>query len=156
MSQEFNQYQIAALQQLAEYRSVFKSSDYPLTLKTKPVNGSKLTLQQFIDSFIEIFCQHNLADSDYSVILQKPSRSSGFKEWVNTLDISAILQALTYAIWTDKTFNEYFLRKINDSSVELLLTRLYDILAESYRQQQLQRTKVTVINTVNAGITKKQ
>ena len=152
MPQEFNQYQIAALQQLAEYRSVFKSSDSPLTLKTKPVPGSKLTLQQFIDSFIEIFCQHNLADSDYSVILQKPAGNNGFEAWANTLDISAILQALTYAIWTNKTFDEYFLRKINDSSVELLLIRLYNILTESYRQQQVQRTKVTVINASHPAL----
>ena len=30
MPQEFNQYQIAALQQLADYRSVFKTGDLPL------------------------------------------------------------------------------------------------------------------------------
>jgi len=156
MSQEFNQYQIAALQQLADYRSVFKRIDSALSLKTKPVKGSKITLHQFIDSFIEIFCQNNFADNDYSFIQNKPSDNAGLEEWIKSIDVKTILQCFTYAIWTDKTFDGYFLRKINDRSAELLLTRLHELLNENYRQAHLQHTKVTVINPKhNAAINRK-
>ncbi|QEC68669.1 hypothetical protein FRZ67_15645 [Panacibacter ginsenosidivorans] len=154
MPQEFNQYQIAALQQLADYRGVFKTGGSILTLKTKPVKGSKITLQQFIDSFIEIFCQNNFADTDYSFIQNKPNGISAMEEWVKSVDIKTILQCFTYAIWTDKTFDGYFLRKINDQSAELLLIRLNEILSQNYRQQNLQRTKVTVINAQHAAAIK--
>ena len=156
MPQEFNQYQIAALQQLADYRGVFKTGGSILTLKTKPVKGSKITLQQFIDSFIEIFCQNNFADTDYSVIQNKPNGILLLKEWVKSIDIKTILQCFTYAIWTDKTFDGYLLRKINDSSVELLLIRLNEILSENYRQASMQRTKVTVINAQHAAAIKRK
>lgn len=156
MSQEFNQYQIAALQQLADYRGVFKTGGSTLTLKTKPVKGSKITLQQFIDSFIEIFCQNNFADTDYSAIQKKPNGVSAMQEWAKTIDIKTILQCFTYAIWTDKTFDNYFLRKINDCSAEILLTRLHEILTESYRQINVQRTKVTVINAQHAAAIKQK
>jgi len=150
MPHEFNQYQIAALQQLADYRGVFKTGGFTLTLKTKPVKGSKITLQQFIDSFIEIFCQNNFADNDYTFIQTKPNDNAGMEEWVKDIDIKTILQCFTYAIWTDKTFDGYFLRKINDRSAELLLKRLNELLTENYRQTNLQRTKVTVINSKHA------
>ena len=150
MPQEFNQYQIAALQQLADYRSVFKTGDSTLNLKTKPVKGSKITLQQFMDSFIEIFCQNNFADNDYTFIQTKPNDNAGMEEWIKDIDIKTILQCFTYAIWTDKTFDGYFLRKINDRSAELLLKRLNELLTENYRQINLQRTKVTVINSKHA------
>ena len=153
MPQEFNQYQIAALQQLADYRSVFKKGDATLSLKTKPVKGSKITLQQFIDSFIEIFCQNNFADNDYSFIQKRANEE--MEEWVKNIDLNTILQCFTYAIWTDKTFNGYFLRKINDRSAELLLTRLNELLTESYRQTNLQLTKVTVINSKHSDAVSK-
>lgn len=154
MPQEFNQYQIAALQQLADYRSVFKTGDCTLSLKTKPVKGSKITLQQFIDSFIEIFCQNNFADNDYSFIQKRGSQE--MEGWVKNIDLNTILQCFTYAIWTDKTFNGYFLRKINDKSAELLLTRLNELLAENYRQTNLLLTKVTVVNTKHADALSKE
>jgi len=156
MPQEFNQYQIAALQQLADYRAVFKTGGSPLTLKTKPVKGSKITLQQFIDSFIEIFCQNNFADTDYSAIQYKPGSYAGMEEWVKSIDIKTILQCFTYAIWTGKTFEGYFLRKINDGSIELILTRLNEILVNNYKQSALQRTKVTVINAQHAAAIKRK
>lgn len=156
MPQEFNQYQIAALQQLADYRSVFKTGGLILTLKTKPVKGSKITLQQFVDSFIEIFCQNNFADTDYSLIQNKPNGIASLKEWVNSIDVETILQCFTYAIWTDKTFEGYFLRKINDNSAEMLLTRLNEILTLNYRQVNAQRTKVTVINAQHAAAIKQK
>ncbi|MEP6845385.1 MAG: hypothetical protein ABI861_05255 [Panacibacter sp.] len=154
MPQEFNQYQIAALQQLADYRSVFKTEGALFTLKTKPVKGTKITLQQFLDSFVDVFCQNNFADTDYSVIQNKHSGYKGFAEWIKDADLSIILQCLTYAIWTDKTYEGYLLRKVNDRSFEILLTRLDNILSENYRQQKVQRTKVTVINTPNASAIK--
>lgn len=156
MSQEFNQYQIAALQQLADYRSVFKRGDSALSLKTKPVKGSKITLQQFIDSFIEIFCQNNFADNDYSFIQHRPNDNAALEEWIKNIDIKTILQCFTYAIWTDKTFDGYFLRKINDKSAELLLIRLHELLNEHYRHPHLQRTKVTVINAKHADAIKRK
>ena len=154
MPQEFNQYQIAALQQLADYRGVFDTRGNTLTLKTKPVKGSKITLQQFIDSFIEIFCQNNFADNDYSFIQHRPNDNNGFIQWAENIDVNTILQSFTYAIWTDKTFDGYFLRKINDGSAALLLKRLNELLAENYKQQNVLRKKVTVINAQHAAAIK--
>jgi len=140
MIQDFNQYQIAALQQLADYRSVFKVEQKPLTLKAKPVKGSKVTLVEFIHTFIDTFCQNNFADTDYSTMQRYQQMNLTMKDWVNEMNITAILQCLTYAIWTDKSFEGYFLRKINDQSLELILTRLDVILSEHYRQQKTQRS----------------
>jgi len=147
MPQEFNQYQLKALQELADYRSVFMRSENMLLLKSKPIKGSKITLQQYMESFIEKFCQNNFADSDYTRIQNKPSDYVLLDEWIRNIDIKAILQCFTYAIWTDKTFEGYFLKKINDNTVQKLLLRLDNIISEHYRHSKLPGTKVTVINT---------
>lgn len=141
MTQDFNQYQIAALQQLADYRGVFTAEQKILSMKTKPVKGSKVMLQQFTDTFIDIFCQNNFADTDYTTIQHHQQSNMTMLEWVKNMNIRSILQCLTYAIWTDKSFDGFFLRKINDRTIELLLTRLDIILNEHY-QLKLQHSKL--------------
>lgn len=147
MFHEFNKYQLKALQQLADYRTIFKSEDGKLALKSKPVKGSSTTMQEYIESFTEIFCQNNFADSDYTFIQSKPADGPNLDAWINDIDVKNILQCFTYAIWTNKTYDGYFLNKINDSTAEKLLIRLNNILAEKNKQQKVIGTKVTILQS---------
>src|SRR5215211_2310269 len=102
MPHEYSTYQLKALLQLAGFRNKFYNI---YTNEPNIGKGSvdEIFLRKSIDSFIEIFCQYNFADSDYT-ILQKESRSSSkMEQWLNHIGIDVILKLITYIIWTDKS-----------------------------------------------------
>lgn len=80
--------------------------------------------------FIEIFCSHDLANSDYAAIQIAPLSYNSFEEWVDQIDIETILKSITYIIWTDKIVDGYFNAKVEDLSIFYLLRKLEILLNE--------------------------
>src|SRR3982751_567438 len=98
MTKQYNTYQLKALQQLADFRSIFYDEDK--SVRTDLVHKA-------INSFIELFCQHHFADSDYSSIQKRPKKFTTTDQWISEFDIDTILKWLTYYIWTNKSNEGY-------------------------------------------------
>jgi len=129
MLQSYPAYQIHALKQLVEYKNFF----YPTqTLE----NDHPEALQKAIEAFIEIFCQHDFADADYRILQGEPKIFVERDMWFHKVDIDTICKFLTYIIWTDRTINNYFFTKIQDRTIEKLLTRLEAIVSNDSRHRQ--------------------
>lgn len=125
MPNEYTTYQLKGLLRLADFRNKF----YDIHT-SQPQIGKKrqeaIILKKSIDSFIRIFCENHFADSDYT-ILQKELRSNYATDWLNRLSVDVILKLITYIIWTDKSMNGYFVKRIEDKTMLKLLTRLESV-----------------------------
>lgn len=80
------------------------------------------------EKFIETFCGHNLADTDYGVIQSDINHYDSVRLFINEASIETILKYLTYIIWTDKFITGYFSAKVNDQTVYYLIERLEVLL----------------------------
>ena len=138
MIKQYSSYQLRALQQLADFRHIFYDENR---------NVRTDQLQRFITFFIEIFCQNNFADSDYSTIQKKPKQFATPDQWINEFDIDTVLKFLTYYIWTNKSHDGYFIRKIKDKTVHKYLERLNQILSENPAQSKVQVSNVFSFNS---------
>jgi hypothetical protein len=138
MMQQYSSYQLRALQQLADFRNIFY--DEGKTVRTDLLNRS-------ISFFVELFCQNHFADSDYTTIQKKPKQFLTADEWINEFDIDTILKFLTYYIWTNKSHDGYFVRKIKDKTVHKFLVRLNEILLEENKETKIQNTNVFILNS---------
>ena len=91
----------------------------------------KIKMALISQEFIEIFCSHDLANSDYAAIQIAPLRYNSFEDWVDDIDIETILKSITYIIWTDKIVDSYFNAKVEDRSIYFLLRKLELLLNET-------------------------
>jgi len=128
---QYSSYQLKALQQLADFRCIFY--DESKNVKTD-------SLQKSINSFVELFCQHHFANSDYTTIQKRPSHVSSVDQWIEQFDVETVLKGLTYYIWTNKSNDGYFIRKIKDKTIYKHLARLNDLLSENRKQSKLKTT----------------
>jgi hypothetical protein len=88
-------------------------------------NGEKE--KAVISSFINTFCEHQLADNDYmNIILHKNLNNSDTASFYG-LSLEHILKHITHIIWTDKVMPDYFVSKVKDNSIYHLLNRLEQI-----------------------------
>lgn len=138
MMQQYTSYQLKALKQLADFRSIFYDEG-------KNVRAD--LLQRSINSFIELFCQNHFADSDYTTTQKIPSHFTTSDQLINEFDIGTILKCLTYYIWTNKSHEGYFIRKIKDKTIHKHLERLDKILSENYQQIKIQNNSIFVLNS---------
>jgi len=122
MITDLSSYQLSALVQLTGYRKKFYDGRGHYTFK----KGPKDPMQEFID----IFCEHNFADSDYSIIQQEPLEFNSLEEWIDQASLPAILKCFTYFIWTDKIVEGYFKTRIENKIMDKLLMRLETLLKE--------------------------
>lgn len=122
MLNSLSSYQINALKQLAAYRKRFYDGGLSIPFK----KAKKDPVQEFID----IFCEHNFADTDYNIIQQELMEFDSIEAWVNQASLPAVLKCFTYFIWTDKIMEGYFKTRIENRSVERLLVRLETLLKE--------------------------
>jgi Family of unknown function (DUF6508) len=134
MPNQYTTYQLKGLLQLADFRNKF----YDIHT-SQPKIGKKrqdtIILKKSIHSFIRIFCENHFADSDYT-ILQKELRSKCTTDWFNRLSIDLILKLITYIIWTDKSMNGYFVKRIEDKTMLKLLTRLEKVAYTYYDERK--------------------
>jgi hypothetical protein len=110
---------------LAAYRKKFYGGDGVFSKKK-----SMYKTNDIVQEFIATFCEHNLADTDYSVIQQEPLEFESLEQWITQASLSSILQCLTYFIWTDKIVEGYFKARIENGIMEKLLRRLETLLKE--------------------------
>lgn len=137
MNQQYNTYQLRALQQLADFRHIFY--DEGKNVRTD-------LLPRSISFFVELFCQNHFADSDYTNIQKRPKKFTTTDEWINESDIDIILKFLTYYIWTNKSHDGYLIRKIKDKTVYKFLDRLNKILSEQ-NTQKIQNGNLFIFNS---------
>lgn len=146
MIKEYTSYELSALQQLAGYRHIFYDDTLKADIKGKKAKGSDAALQKSIDNFIEIFCQNNFADTDYSIIQNRPSEFESADHWINQINVDTVLKCLTYIIWNNKIDEGYFLKKINDKLIDKHLARLENILAENMVQIKINPKQRVAVN----------
>jgi len=123
MVSTFSSYQINALKQLTAYRKKFYDTGTLFALK----KARKDPAQEFID----IFCEHNFADTDYNIIQQELMEFDSMEAWVNQASLPAIIKCLTYFIWTDRIIEGYLINRVKDNSLSILLNQLKDVLERS-------------------------
>ena len=124
---DFTSYQVYGLKRLASYKKKFYSHDFSISPKN---SSKKANREALIGEFIDIFCEHNFADTDYSVIQQEPLEFSTMDEWIHQASVSSILKSFTYFICTDKIVEGYFNGRIENHTVEKLLHRLEAAIKE--------------------------
>ena len=118
--ENLTQYQVYGLRKLASYRKKFYTPEHNVSHS----HVAKKNRERLIREFIDTFCEHNFADTDYSIIQQEPLEFSSMEEWIQQASVAAILKSFTYFIWTDKIVEGYFNGRIENRTVELLLLRL--------------------------------
>ncbi|MEP7319079.1 MAG: DUF6508 domain-containing protein [Panacibacter sp.] len=146
MIQEYSSYEISALQQLAGFRYIFYADVQKPDAKNKRDKEGDFILHQSIDSFIEIFCQNNFADTDYSVIQNRPLEFESADRWIDQINIDTVLKCLTYIIWNNKIDEGYFLKKIHDGLIEKHLSRLENILNENNMPLNLANNTMFIVS----------
>ncbi len=146
MIKEYTSYELSALQQLAGYRHIFYDDALKDDIKSKKTKDRDTALQKSIDNFIEIFCQNNFADTDYSVIQNRPTEFESADHWINQINVDTVLKCLTYIIWNNKIDEGYFLKKINDKLIDKHLSRLENILAENKVQIKISPKQMMAVS----------
>jgi hypothetical protein len=116
VSTVYNPYKTKGIHNIISYKNVFETD-----------NKKKLPDDNIIDTFINTFCEYELADNDYVQLLDISNLANSNNEWFNQLSVEQVLKLLTYIIWTDKVVNNYFISRVKDSTVFLLLSRLEEI-----------------------------
>ena len=144
---DYSSYELKALQELAGYRNIFYDRLLPTGNKDRKVKPDTISLQKSIDTFIEIFCQNNFADADYTIIQNGPREFETAEDWINQINIDTVLKCLTYIIWTDKSNNGYFMKSIKSKLIDKHLTRLENILIEQHSQLKVKNTPIIFMNT---------
>lgn len=129
MPQKLTRHQVNGIKKLVPFKKFFKKEKSEAVIhlyqKTKPEDNKNA------QKFIETFCGHNLADTDYGLIQSDINHYDSLKQFVNEASIETILKYLTYVIWTDKFINGYFSAKVNDHTIYYLIDRL-EVLLNSW------------------------
>jgi Family of unknown function (DUF6508) len=126
MPNKYTTYQLKGLLQLADFRNKFYDIHTGIA-KIGKKSHDAIVLKKSIHSFITVFCENHFADTDYT-FLQRELRSNYSADWFNVLSIEVILKLITYIIWTDKSMNGYFVKRIEDKTMLKLLTRLESVV----------------------------
>ncbi|WP_153801079.1 hypothetical protein [Foetidibacter luteolus] len=92
-------------------------------------------IKKTAERFISVFCEHALADTDYTEVQKDAVGYQSLADYIHTNNLSLpyIIKCITYFIWTDKVTEGYFINKIKDNSLITLLNRL-DFLLKEHRQ----------------------
>lgn len=83
-----------------------------------------------IENFVSIFCEHELADTDYIAVQQDAVGYKSLSDYIskNNLSLAYIIKCLTYFIWTDRIIEGYLINRVKDNSLSILLNQLKDAL----------------------------
>jgi hypothetical protein len=136
MLANYTPYQQEGLKELVRFRKRFLQEESSNKHYKRPTNKKTKTLllKEESERFIEVFCQHNFANSDYTVLQSEPKLFDSIEEWINQSPIETILKYLTYLIWTDKIIEGFLLKKIKDQTVKMFLDRLDTIIKNGVLQ----------------------
>ena len=126
MQKQFTNYQLEGLLKLTAYKQRFKGNER-VTAVTKTKKPAPALINAY-EEFMEVFCGHDLADTDYAFIKTNAAEHEPMEDWINQLSMESILKNITYIIWTDRIVQGYFALRIEDNTVFFLLDRLEKIL----------------------------
>jgi hypothetical protein len=118
----YTAHQLSGLFKIISYRKKFYTRERNNFLSF--FKKRKKSMKELTESFVQTFCQYDFADSDYLNLQQGDRDFDTLNEWIEQIDIETILQFLTYVIWTDKTIDGYFYKKIKDGTIGIVLERL--------------------------------
>ena len=111
------EYKHTGIQRILSYKSAFS-----------PTSSKDDTT---INSFVNLFCEYQLADNNYMNIHFEANANKDNDSWYASLSLDQTLQFITYIIWTDKFLTDYMYSKISDKTMFRLLARvevLYPLL----------------------------
>ncbi len=128
MHKQFSSYQLNGLTKLIAFKEHFKKNEDKHSVKASQSQKNQTRVTSFSQQFIEIFCGHDLADTDYAIIQTELFKYDTIEQWINQVSIETILKYTTYIIWTDKIVEGYFGTKIKDQTLYSLLNRLEILL----------------------------
>lgn len=124
-------YQINGIAKLLTYKNslVPEKDEHRLSFKAalKKIPGAFKKKQA--QSFINIFCEHLLADTDYDAV-QQTLQGQPAQQQIEQMPLEAILKTITFIIWTDRSVEGYFFAKMHDNTLFQLLSRLEVLLPQ--------------------------
>lgn len=100
----------------------------PLSFKASLQNTFAPVTAEDISNFTSVFCDHQLADTDYDIIQKEALNFKSPEEYIDQSQVDVILKAITYIIWTDRIVEGYFYAKVHDGILFKLLTRLEKLM----------------------------
>ena len=124
-----NSYELQGLHQLISYRKQFYPEENSASGFLLVKRRKQKTLEEIMNSFVNVFCQHNFANTDYSGLVELNKKHSSDKEVIENMSADTILKALTYIIWTDITNAGFFESMIKNYTLFYLLSRLELLMA---------------------------
>lgn len=119
-------YQLNGIAKLLTYKNSMmpEKDEHKLSFKAALRKIPGAFKKKEAQSFINIFCEHLLADTDYDVIRQETIQYNAQQQHIDQMSLDVILKTLTFIIWTDRSVEGYFFAKINDNTLFHLLSRL--------------------------------
>lgn len=119
-------YQLNGISKLLPYKHSLTPQENELKLSfnaaLKIIPGSFLKKQA--QAFINVFCEYQLADTDYDAIQKNTPKYASPEHHIQHMPLETVLKTLTYIIWTDRIVDGYFFAKIHDKTMFWLLSRL--------------------------------
>jgi hypothetical protein len=119
-------YQLNGIEKLLAYKTIMEpgKDEHKLSFKAALRRIPGTFKKKQAQSFINIFCEHLLADTDYDVIQQNTIQYNAPEHYIDQMSLDVILKTITFIIWTDRSVEGYFFAKIHDSTIFRLLSRL--------------------------------
>ncbi|GGH68247.1 hypothetical protein HNQ91_001491 [Filimonas zeae] len=119
-------YQLNGVSKLLSYKHSLTPDENERKLSfhaaLKIIPGSFLKKQ--VQAFINIFCEYQLADTDYDVIQTDNRKYASTEQHIQHMPLEVVLKFLTFIIWTDRIVDGYFFAKIHDKTMYWLLSRI--------------------------------
>lgn len=116
-------YQNLGLQKLVSFKNQFQHPSNSIgNADKKSITYSEQ--RKKIQEFISLFCEYQLADTNYLENITEVKSFGSVEEWMKESNLDAILKQLTYIIWTDRILEGYFEVNIKDNMIFHLLERI--------------------------------
>jgi len=126
--QNINDYQSQGIKELTAMKKDFIPFNF---------NGTGEKEKAAMLQFIDVFCEHQLADNDYMNI--------NLHSHLNDIDAAAfyhlsmedLLKHITHIIWTDKAVPDYLVSKVKDNTIYHLLNRMEKLSFDTTARKQI-------------------
>lgn len=124
-------YQLNGIAKLLTYKNSLtpEQDEHKLSFKAalRKIPGAFKRMQA--QSFINIFCEHLLADTDYDAV-QQHAIEYNEQQQIDQMPLEVILKTITFIIWTDRSVEGYFYAKMHDYTIFHLLNRLETLISQ--------------------------
>lgn len=143
----YTEYDLNGLKQLVAFKDHFSAEQRGY--KTANILKKSSEHSNNESFFIQVFCQYNFANTDYSFILSERKSFPSFAEWLKNVKTDAILKCFTYIIWTNSFVPGYFQKKTEDTTIYQLLSRLDELVLHEESSVKIVLHESDLIEVVN-------